>query len=382
MKARALMVAMVVPVVFVILVTAGAEEKKDPDKAQRYHKAGLEFYRGELYDEAIDAFRKAIDLDPDVAKYRFNLGICLEKSGDPTGAIEAYLEYAELAPRAEDVPQVLEKIAELRKQVKEKPEKEEAKVEAREGAKGGTCPDWMVSIPAGTFMMGSPSYEEGRDDDEGPIHEVRMSPFCMAKTEVTQAKWAEVMGGNPSHFSGCGGSCPVEQVSWFDAVRFCNELSSRDGLTPCYRISGESVTWDRSANGYRLPTEAEWEYACRAGTMTRFYTGNTEQDLSRAGWYDGNSGDRTHPVGEKARNAWGLYDMHGNVWEWCWDWLGPYGSGTVSDPEGPGGGSNRVLRGGSWNNLARSCRAAFRIRHEPGFRRASNGFRLSRSGGR
>ncbi len=246
----------------------------------------------------------------------------------------------------------------------------------------------MVEIPAGRFTMGSPDSEEGRGNDEKQ-HEVVISrPFLAAKHEVTQGLWSAVMGSNPSHFDKCGDDCPVEYVSWYDAVKFCNRLSESEGLTPAYRISGEKVTWNKSAKGYRLPTEAEWEYACRAGTASAFYTGEiTEKKcghapaLDRAGWYCGNAGSKTHPVGQKAANAWGLYDMHGNVWEWCWDWYGDYPGERVTDPDGPSSGSVRVSRGGSWGYGARICRSANRAGRDPGRRYSyyDFGFRLFRS---
>ncbi len=238
----------------------------------------------------------------------------------------------------------------------------------------------MVMIKSGTFSMGSPSSEPDRYDDERQ-HTVRITkPFYMAATEVTQAQWRVVMGGNPSRFSNCGEDCPVERVSWLDAVKYCNNLSEKEGLTSAYKINGESVTWTRSADGYRLPTEAEWEYACRAGTTTRFNIGSSDSDLSRAGWYSGNSSHKTHEVAGKKPNAWGLNDMHGNVWEWCWDWyVKDYPGGSVTDPVAPAGGSTRVFRGGGWYSLAGYCRSAYRSGSSPGNSRDYLGFRLVRS---
>ncbi len=244
----------------------------------------------------------------------------------------------------------------------------------------------MVEIPAGRFIMGSPESEEGREDDERQ-HEVVISrPLLAAKHEVTQALWRIVMGNNSSDFKNCGEDCPVENVSWYDAVEFCNQLSEREGLTTAYRISGKNVIWNRSANGYRLPTEAEWEYACRAGTQSPFYTGGIMEEecghdpaLARAGWYCGNADSKTHSVGQKAPNAWGLYDMHGNVWEWCWDWYSDYPGGSVTDPAGPKSGSDRVGRGGSWRLYAHICRSASRNSDVPGARYHYQGFRLFRS---
>ncbi|MDP6803698.1 MAG: SUMF1/EgtB/PvdO family nonheme iron enzyme, partial [Gemmatimonadota bacterium] len=234
----------------------------------------------------------------------------------------------------------------------------------------------FVEIPAGSFTMGSASGESGRGGDEKQHRVTLTRGFSMSATEVTQAQWKSVMGSNPSHFK--GGALPVEKVSWFDAVKFCNALSERAGLRAAYQIHGESVKWDRDANGYRLPTEAEWEYACRAGTETRFSSGNGDSDLERVGWYYGNSREKSHEVAAKPPNAWGLYDMHGNVWEWCWDWYGGY-PGSVTDPAGPDSGSYRVDRGGGWFNNAWYCRSANRGWIDPGYRDRYLGFRLSRS---
>jgi len=235
----------------------------------------------------------------------------------------------------------------------------------------------LVSIPAGSFTMGSPSGEDGRFDDEVQHLVTLTHGFLMSRTEVTQAQYEAVMGDNPSDHEGA--DLPVEQVSWFDAVKFCNALSKREGLSLAYRINGNGVTWDHSANGYRLPTEAEWEYACRAGTATRFHTGDRERDLGKAGWYDGNASGETHPVGEKSANSWGLYDLHGNVWEWCWDLYGDYKIGRATNPAGPVQGSYRVLRGGSCYYSARGCRSAFRDGSAPGSRYWNDGFRVVRS---
>ena len=222
----------------------------------------------------------------------------------------------------------------------------------------------FVWIPAGKFRMGSPKSESGRYKDEGPIRTVRITTgFWMGKYEVTKAQYERVMGKNPSH-SG-DSKHPVSGVRWDDAVSFCRELSRSSGAT------------------YHLPTEAEWEYACRAGTTTRFYTGDSDSDLDRAGWYDGNSGLRTHTIGEKEPNAWGLYDMHGNVWVWCWDWYDDdyYRSrpDPDSDPRGASTGSSRVGRGGSWYHIAQHCRSAVRSGYYPGHCYSHGGFRLCRS---
>ncbi|MDR3342028.1 MAG: SUMF1/EgtB/PvdO family nonheme iron enzyme [Treponema sp.] len=257
-------------------------------------------------------------------------------------------------------------------------------------------PDGFVRINGGTFTMGSPANEAGRFGDEGPQHQVTVSGFYMGKYEVSQKEYQDVMGTNPSAFKGA--NLPVEMVSWFDAVEYCNKRSIKEGLTPAYTISGSgdsrSVTWNRNTNGYRLPTEAEWEYACRAGTTTAYNSGAAAESLAgkanvmdltaKEQYPDGaivNIRDgyvNTAPVGSFAANVWGLYDMHGNVWEWCWDWYGNYGSGSQTDPMGASSGSGRVLRGGSWPNDGQYLRSACR-----GYNTASNryhnlGFRLLR----
>jgi formylglycine-generating enzyme required for sulfatase activity len=210
----------------------------------------------------------------------------------------------------------------------------------------------FVRIEPGSFTMGSPGSEEGRDNDEAQHAVTLTRGFCLMATEVTQGQWRSVMGSNPSGFASCGASCPVEQVSWDDAVAYANRKSQAEGLQPCYE---GSTFVGVGCTGYRLPTEAEWEYAARAGT-----TGARHGSLDAVAWHVGNSGGTTHPVGQKQANAWGLYDMLGNVWEWTSDWYGSYPGGAVTDPVGASTGSNRVLRGGSWYSHARLARAAYR----------------------
>lgn len=239
----------------------------------------------------------------------------------------------------------------------------------------GRAPKGFVKIPAGRFTQGSPSSEYGHDDNEVQREVTISRAFLLKATEVTQGEWRALMGNNPSHFSACGDDCPVENVSWFDAVDYLNRLSTQEGFESCYAISGESVTFKGlSCKGYRLPTEAEWEYAARAGT-----TGATYGALSQTAWYADNSGKKTHAVGQKQANAWGLYDMLGNVWEWTGDWYGNYGSGPATDPVGPATGSFRVARGCSWPYVTRFCRAALRNYGEPAIRNRDVGFRPARS---
>ena len=224
----------------------------------------------------------------------------------------------------------------------------------------------FVRIPAGEFMMGSPRNERGRDNDERQ-HRVRItSPFCMSATEVTQEQYEALIGTNPSHFKGAQN--PVDEASWHDATEFCRRLSEKTGKT------------------VRLPTEAEWEYACRAGTTTPFHTGNTistdqanyDGNYAYAGGHKGTHSKRTMPVRSFAPNAWGLFDMHGNVWEWCQDWYGAgyYGKSPAVDPQGPANGMSRVVRGGSWHNPPIFARSAARFYYVPSFAFAVNGLRV------
>ena len=236
-----------------------------------------------------------------------------------------------------------------------------------------------VQITAGTFMMGSASPESGRNSDELQ-HSVTISrDFWLKATEVTQAEWQSVMGSNPSEFDACGASCPVEKVSWLDAVEYLNRLSRAEGFDECYPAGDGSAFVGLSCTGYRLPTEAEWEYAARAGTTTVYWSGAGEADLDRAGWYGVNSGSETHAVAQKVSNAWGLYDVHGNVYEWVHDWYDAYGGGSATDPLGPATGTFRVRRGGSWFRSAQYCRSAGRSWFDPGSRFFSIGFRPARS---
>ena len=235
-----------------------------------------------------------------------------------------------------------------------------------------------VLLPPGSFMMGAKEGDfddEDDEDDAQPRHEVELSSgFWMMSTPVTQDLYESLMNNNPSEFK--GGRRPVEYVSWFDAVQCANALSRKQGLKEVYTIDGEDVEADWSANGWRLPTEAEWEYAARAGTDFKYSGSN---NLDEVGWHSGNSGGQTHPVGEKKPNGWGLYDMSGNVEEWCWDWYGDYPSSKQTDPKGPKTGSNRVCRGGSWDVVARGARVSIRLYCDPSDRSIYLGFRFSRS---
>jgi len=212
----------------------------------------------------------------------------------------------------------------------------------------------LVWIRAGEFEMGS---DDG-ESHERPIHTVKITKgYYMGIYEVTQEQYRKVMGTNPSGFKG-DDNLPVETVSWNDAVRFCEKLSQKEGKT------------------YRLPTEAEWEYACRAGRTGKYCSGGSEAQFGDYAWYLQNSGKKTHPVGTLKPNAWGLYDMYGNVWEWCGDWYGEYSSAAVTDPQGPSKALSRILRGGSWESGPSRCRSANRSRITPGGRLNFFGFRI------
>ena len=221
----------------------------------------------------------------------------------------------------------------------------------------------FVLIAPGTFEMGSPETESRWYDNEVPVHQVTLSqPFYLGKYEVTQGQWTGVMGSNPSYFSACGRNCPVEGVSWEDAEAFIAELNRREGVEV-----------------YRLPTEAEWEYAARAGTQTTYHFGTDASQLGAYAWYWYNSDFGTRPVGQKRPNAWGLYGMLGNVREWTADWYGPYSGSPATDPRGPSTGAGRVNRGGNWGGTPGDCRVATRYGDSPGDRTRYLGLRLART---
>jgi len=266
--------------------------------------------------------------------------------------------------------------------------------------------DRMVKVPAGNFMMGSPTDEADRETNETQW-QVTLSAFYLGKYEVTQKEYVAVMGSLPSSLTddtyGKGDNYPVYYVSWYDAIVFCNKLSIKEGLTPAYRIDGKTnptewgtvptssdATWNAveivaNSKGYRLPTEAQWEYAARGGSSAggyKIYSGS--DTIGDVAWYSGNNGSSGEPdygtkqVGKKAVNGLGLYDMSGNVFEWCWDWYGVYPTEAETDPVGASSGSNRVLRGGGWYSPARFARSAFRYYGYPDARSSSLGFRVLR----
>ena len=294
---------------------------------------------------------KAADTEASYAAYRaaYPEGAWAQEAVEREGELRAKRVAAEEAR------------AEAERKAKEEAERREAQRKAAEEALLrpviSGVPFEFSRIPSGTFMMGSGS----GNDDEKPVHRVKITKdFLMQTTPVTQRQWEAVMGSNPSHFKG-NPDRPVDRVSWEDAQGFIEKLNS---LVP--------------AGGFRLPTEAEWEYACRAGTTGEY--GGTGR-LDDMGWYDKNSGKRTHPVGQKEPNAWGLYDMHGNIWEWCQDWYDYeyYAQSPEADPTGPTTGTFRVLRGGSWSYVAINARSANRIYNSPSSRSFIYGFRLART---
>ncbi|MDR2733370.1 MAG: formylglycine-generating enzyme family protein [Spirochaetota bacterium] len=262
----------------------------------------------------------------------------------------------------------------------------------------------MVRVEKGSFQMGSPLSEENRGTNETQHGVTLTRPFRIAKYPVTQELYESVMGNNPSMHGGtvsapAGESWvkrPVEYVSWYSALVFCNKLSVRDGFAPVYAKGGstDTATWGAvptgnnadwnaitmvsGANGYRLPTEAEWEYACRAGTATAYCT---SADIGTVAWYTANSSDKTHEVGLKNPNGWGIYDMVGNVYEWCWDWLGSYPTTASTDPVGPNPntGSKRVARGGAHGSTVSYLRSAYRGNYDPFEYGGNLGFRVVRS---
>ncbi len=245
----------------------------------------------------------------------------------------------------------------------------------------------MALINGGTFKMGSPAGEAERDADE-IMHSVTVDSFYMDEKELTQSEYQSVMGNNPSE--NVGDDMPVENVTWYDAIEYCNKRSQAEGLTPCYTVSGDTVTWDKSANGYRLPTEAEWEYAARANTDTPFnfgsYVEDTQANCYNAYGYNNDAsgswvnGYLSHTVAVDSydANSYGLYNMHGNVGEWVWDWYGAY-SGDAANPTGAEGGHYKVVRGGGWNDFPKHIRSAYRSAYPADAPLYSIGIRVARN---
>ncbi|HQB41686.1 MAG TPA: formylglycine-generating enzyme family protein [Candidatus Cloacimonadota bacterium] len=266
------------------------------------------------------------------------------------------------------------------------------------GCSGGEIQN-MVYVKGGTFQMGSSESKYSQ-----PIHSVTVASFYIGKHHITQKEWQAVMEGNKNEIStepnayGDNPQAPIIRVSWYDAIVFCNRKSIQEGLKPCYEKSGEGnpdnwgvpksgnndVNWDAikcnwSANGYRLPTEAEWEYAAKGGNKTKGFRFAGSNNINDVGWYEGNSGDELHDSGAKAANELGVYDMTGNAWEWCWDWYDTYASNAETNPYGANDGTDRVGRGGSSGDDEEECHVAYRLYGNPGRSYSDLGFRVART---
>ena len=236
-----------------------------------------------------------------------------------------------------------------------------------------------ILVEGGTFSMG----DGNGSTDITPIHSVTLSSFYIGKYKITQKEYKKVMGLNPSdENSGIGDNFPVNKVSWYEALEFCNTVSIKKGLDPCYSGSGTKWRCDFSKNGYRLPTEAEWEYAAKGGLLANDFIYSGSNSIEEVAWFTKNSdvgsGRQGHPVGMKVANKLGIYDMSGNVFDWCWDWYGSYRPGDLTNPVGASSGAGRVKRGGYWNSSSKYCRVVNRGYGKPASRFYSIGFRLVR----
>jgi formylglycine-generating enzyme required for sulfatase activity len=246
------------------------------------------------------------------------------------------------------------------------------------------APPGMVSVKGGTFRMGTDKRDSKEKPDnlsnyyleEYPVHPVTLKSFYIGKYEVTQAEWKTVMVNNPSLYK--GDNLPVDRVTWYDAVEYCNKRSEKEGLTPCYSGKGDDITCDFNADGYRLPTEAEWEYACRGGLKSRNYTYSGSNNVKEVAWYGLNSDGKTHPVGQKKPNELGIYDMNGNAWEWCWDWFDGnyYRTSPRDNPKGPVTGKTRIYRGGGAGGHYFWMTTTGRYTYPPAYHHWFIGFRI------
>ena len=242
----------------------------------------------------------------------------------------------------------------------------------------GRLKQQMILVPKGTFQMGSDPAHELTEEDELPQHNVTLNQnYWVSNTPITQMMFRAVVGKNPSHFK--TSDYPVEMISWYDAIQFCNALSLREGLVPCYESKSddpENVRWNRQANGFRLLTESEWEFMARAGGNQQYAGSNTPHDIA---WFIDNSKGTTHSVKRLDPNLWGFYDVNGNVWEWCWDWFDFYSEANVSDPIGPKEGRGRVFRGGSFTVPQKMLRVSQRGAERPHNRMNGLGLRVARN---
>jgi len=231
----------------------------------------------------------------------------------------------------------------------------------------------MLLVKGGTFQMGSIFGQK----TEEPVHSVTVTSFFIGKYEVTQENWQKIMGTNPSYFK--GDKKPVEQITWYEAIEFCNKFSQKEGLTPAYTINGKDVFCNWEEDGYRLPSEAEWEFAAKGGKYSKSLEYSGSSDLDEVGWYNGNSNFKSKDVGTKKANELGIYDMSGNVWEWCWDLYDNYSSSPQTNPHGVTRGTHRVHRGGSFCDIDIYCQISCRSNFYPDYSRFNLGFRLARS---
>ena len=332
---------------------AKEQQREEKRQSRKQLKKGLALYKEGNYAKAVELFRKAAELKNKDAQYW--LGVCCENGQgveiDLDQAQEWYQKAADQGHEKakENLRKLEEKIRQARI-VKEEP----TKTIYLDNGVSLT----MIGVEPGSFMMGS----ENGFDDEKPVHQVTLTkPYYLGETEVTQAQWRAVMGNNPSRFQ--GDIRPVENVSWDDAMAFCKKLNEQ-GKAP--------RGWK-----FTLPTEAQWEFAARGGSRSRGYTYSGSNDVDDVAWYTSNSGSGTHAVRQKEANELGLYDMSGNVWEWCLDGSRSYSSSAVTDPQGPDSGSRRVLRGGGWDFNAHRCRSVYRFNYSPGLRGSYCGFRLA-----
>lgn len=243
----------------------------------------------------------------------------------------------------------------------------------------------MVDVSGGTFEMGSPESDDYSDANERPQHMVTVSSLFVSDAEITEHQFFDIMSDGLESFSGCA-DCPSVAVTFLDAIQFCNALSIIEGLEPAYDFYGDEIQLLPDTNGYRLPTESEWEYLCRAGSEMVLTNGDLsvccdqyDENLDAVAWYGYNAGETVHPVAMKEANAFGLYDVHGNVREWCWDWLADYSADAQENPTGPATGTYKTVRGGSWNSGANLCRSAKRVGMGPGWSDFETGFRIVRS---
>jgi formylglycine-generating enzyme required for sulfatase activity len=325
-----------------------AKPKPELSEEARKYKVQAEFMVQEKQlDKAVALYGKALDIAPWWPEGHYQLGLILGETKKYRDAMREMQRYLLLAPDGADARVAQDKLYQW-----------EMVAEPVAGKVFNDCPECpeMVELPAGSFDMGS---TKGKPDEQ-PVHRVSIKSFAIAKTEVTQAQWQAVMGTNPSNFSTCGDACPVEQVSWDDAQAYIKKLNARTGRQ------------------YRLPTEAEWEYACRAGTELEYCGSDTVDSVS---WNDINSGsfffNTPHPVATKKPNAFGLYDMSGNVWEWVEDSYHDSYAGAPADGSAWLGGSMRVLRGGAWGKDPKFGRATGRFKFGANYRDFSYGFRLA-----